>query len=146
MVFVVLHRPPDGLAAERGRHEADDLREVASASQVTKQALTVTEKSAQKKKRGPKITINDIAEDCGINHDLLCISKRTSTICGGVVFCRGCKKRWMKKTYNLAAGSLQIFEAVQENRPFIMNVYRCVHAEQVEKYLQPLGQTGFCWM
>ena len=33
---------------------------------------------------------------------------------------------------------MQIFEAVQENRPFIMNVYRCVHGEQVEKYLQPL--------
>ena len=33
---------------------------------------------------------------------------------------------------------MQIFEAVQENKPFIMNVYRCVHQEQVEKYLQPL--------
>ena len=27
---------------------------------------------------------------------------------------------------------------MQENRPFILNVYRCVHREQVEKYLQPL--------
>lgn len=35
-------------------------------------------------------------------------------------------------------GLLQIFEAVQENKPFILNVYRCVHREQVEKYLQPL--------
>ena len=33
---------------------------------------------------------------------------------------------------------MQIFEAVQENKPFILNVYRCVHREQVEKYLQPL--------
>ena len=31
-----------------------------------------------------------------------------------------------------------IFEAVQDNKPFILNVYRCVHREQVEKYLQPL--------
>ena len=44
-----------------------------------------------------------------------------------------------KKTYDTwQQGLLQIFEAVQENKPFIMNVYRCVHAEQVEKYLQPL--------
>ena len=35
-------------------------------------------------------------------------------------------------------GLLQIFEAVQQNKPFILNVYRCVHREQVEKYLQPL--------
>ena len=33
---------------------------------------------------------------------------------------------------------MQIFEAVLENKPFILNVYRCVHREQVEKYLQPL--------
>ena len=33
---------------------------------------------------------------------------------------------------------MQIFEAVLENKPFIMNVYRCVHREQVERYLKPL--------
>ena len=27
---------------------------------------------------------------------------------------------------------------MQDNKPFILNVYRCVHREQVEKYLQPL--------
>ena len=44
-----------------------------------------------------------------------------------------------KKTYETwQQGFLQIFEAVQDNKPFILNVYRCVHGEQVEKYLQPL--------
>ena len=44
-----------------------------------------------------------------------------------------------KKTYDTwQQGFLQIFKAVQENKPFILNVYRCVHREQVEKYLQPL--------
>ena len=44
-----------------------------------------------------------------------------------------------KKTYETwQQGLLQIFEAVQQNKPFILNVYRCVHGEQVEKYLQPL--------
>ena len=33
---------------------------------------------------------------------------------------------------------MQIFEAVRDNKPFVMNVYRCVHREQVEKYLEPL--------
>ena len=44
-----------------------------------------------------------------------------------------------KKTYDTwQEGFLQIFEAVRENKPFIMNVYRCVHQEQVERYLKPL--------
>ena len=44
-----------------------------------------------------------------------------------------------KKTYETwQQGLLQIFEAVEENKPFILNVYRCIHREQVEKYLQPL--------
>lgn len=38
----------------------------------------------------------------------------------------------------MATGTAANFEAVQENKPFILNVYRCVHREQVEKYLQPL--------
>ena len=33
---------------------------------------------------------------------------------------------------------MQIFHAVQENKPFILNVYRCVGQEQVERYLTPL--------
>lgn len=36
------------------------------------------------------------------------------------------------------AGLLQIFKAVYESKPFIMNVYHCVDREQVEKYLEPL--------
>lgn len=32
----------------------------------------------------------------------------------------------------------RFFKAVQENKPFIMNVYHCVDREQVEKYLKPL--------
>ena len=33
---------------------------------------------------------------------------------------------------------MQIFEAVQNNKPFILNVYRCVSREQVENYLYRL--------
>ena len=44
-----------------------------------------------------------------------------------------------KKTYDTwEQGLLQIFYAVQENKPFIMNVYHCVSRERVEKYLMPL--------
>ncbi len=44
-----------------------------------------------------------------------------------------------KTTYDTwEQGFLQIFYAVRENKPFIMNVYRCVEREQVEKYLKPI--------
>ena len=35
-------------------------------------------------------------------------------------------------------GFIDLFHAVYENKPFIMNVYHCVSMEQVEKYLKPL--------
>ena len=87
-----------------------------------------------------KITINDITEDCGINrmtfyyhfkdiYDLVewtCVEDAKRALEG-------------KKTYDTwQQGFLQIFEAVQENKPFIMNVYRCVSREQVELYLHKL--------
>lgn len=109
-------------------------------SQVTKRALEQSLKNQLLKKPLTKITVADIAEDCGINrmtfyyhfkdiYDLVewsCLEDARRAID-------------QKKTYDTwQQGLLQIFEAVQENKPFILNVYRCVHKEQVEKYLQPL--------
>ena len=82
----------------------------------------------------------NIAEDCGINR--MTFYYHFKDIYDLVEWsCLEDARRALdeKKTYGTwQQGFLQIFEAVQENRPFIMNVYRCVHAEQVEKYLQPL--------
>lgn len=109
-------------------------------SQVTKRALEQSLKNLLLKKPLTKITINDIAEDCGINrmtfyyhfkdiYDLVewsCLEDARKAL-------------EEKKTYETwQQGFIQIFEAVQANKPFIMNVYRCVHREQVEKYLKPL--------
>ena len=44
-----------------------------------------------------------------------------------------------KKTYaTWQDGFFQIFQAVEENKPFILNVYRSVSREQVEIYLYKL--------
>ena len=109
-------------------------------SQVTKRALEQSLKNLLLKKPLTKITVGDITEDCGINrmtfyyhfkdiYDLVewsCLEDATRAL-------------EEKKTYDTwQQGFLQIFKAVQENKPFILNVYRCVHREQVEKYLQPL--------
>ena len=81
-----------------------------------------------------KITINDITEDCGVNrmtfyyhfkdiYDLIewcCVEDAKKALEG-------------KKTYDTwQQGFLQIFEAVLDNKPFILNVYHSVSREQFE--------------
>ena len=109
-------------------------------SQVTKRALEQSLKNLLLKKPLTKITVSDIAEDCGINR--MTFYYHFKDIYDLVEWsCLEDAKRALdeKKTYDTwQQGLLQIFEAVQQNKPFILNVYRCVHREQVEKYLQPL--------
>ncbi|WP_040192266.1 TetR/AcrR family transcriptional regulator [Clostridium culturomicium] len=106
-------------------------------SQVTKRALEASLKNMLLKKPLDKITINDITDDCGMNrmtfyyhfkdiYDLVewsCEEDASRALNG-------------KKTYDTwQQGLLQIFNAVLDNKPFIMNVYRSVSREQVELYL-----------
>lgn len=109
-------------------------------SQITKRALEQSLKNLLLKKPLTKITINDIADDCGINrmtfyyhfkdiYDLVewsCMEDAKNALNENRTY-----ETWQQ-------GLLQIFEAVKQNKPFIMNVYRCVHREQIEKYLTPL--------
>lgn len=109
-------------------------------SQITKRAIEQSLKNLLLKKPLTKITINDITEDCGINrrtfyyhfHDIYDLVEWS---------CREDAKKALEenKTYETwQQGFLQIFEAVLKNKPFIRNVYKCVHQEQVERYLKPL--------
>lgn len=106
-------------------------------SQITKCALEASLKNLLLKKPVNKITIQDIAEDCGINrmtfyyhfkdiYDLIewsCEEDARRAIEGN-------------KTYDTwEQGFLNLFYAVEENKPFIMNVYRYVSREQIEQYL-----------
>ena len=106
-------------------------------SQVTKRALEASLKNLLLKKPLSKITISDITEDCGINrmtfyyhfkdiYDLIewsCEEDASKAISGNKTY-----ETWQQ-------GLLQLFKAVQDNKPFIMNVYHSVSREQVENYL-----------
>ncbi|WP_314838401.1 TetR-like C-terminal domain-containing protein [Solobacterium moorei] len=109
-------------------------------SQVTKRALEQSLKNLLLKKPLSKITISDLTEDCGMNR--MTFYYHFKDIYDLVEWsCLTDAKRALdeKKTYDTwQQGFLQILEAVQANKPFIMNVYHCVHREQVEIYLQPL--------
>ena len=109
-------------------------------SQITKRAIEQSLKNLLLKKPLTKITINDIAEDCGINR--MTFYYHFKDIYDLVEWaCMEDARRALEnnKTYETwQQGFLQIFEAVRENKPFIMNVYRCVRKEDVERYLNPL--------
>ena len=104
---------------------------------ATKLALEESLKHLLLKKPLDKITINDLTTDCGISrmtfyyhfkdiYDLVewcCLEDARIALQG-------------KKTSSTwHEGLLQIFDAVMENKPFILNVYRCVGREQIENYL-----------
>lgn len=104
---------------------------------LTKYALGASLKKLLLQKPLDKITINDLTADCGISrmafyyhfkdiYDLtewVCVEDAKRALQG-------------KKTYDSwQGGLLQIFEAVLENKPFIMNVYHSVSREQIENYL-----------
>lgn len=109
-------------------------------SNITKRALEASLKNLLLHKPLNKITVGDIANDCGINrmtfyyhfkdiYDLIewsCVEDATKALEG-------------KKTYDTwQEGFLNIFNAVLDNKPFIMNVYRSVSREQIEMYLYKL--------
>lgn len=104
---------------------------------TTKAALEESLKRLLLKKPLDKITITDITTDCGISrmafyyhfkdiYDLVewsCVEDGTKALQG------------KKTSESCTEGLTQIFEAVLENKPFIMNVYRNVDRERIENYL-----------
>ena len=104
---------------------------------ATKAALEASLKKLLLKKPLDKITINDLTTDCGISR--MAFYYHFKDIYDLVEWsCLEDAKRALdeKKTYDTwQQGLLQIFEAVQDNKPFILNVYRSVSREQVENYL-----------
>ena len=104
---------------------------------MTKRALGVSLKRLLLTKPVTKITINDIAEDCGISRgtfyyhfqDIYDLVEWTT---------REDARRVLEgnRSYDTwQQGFLNIFRAVEENKPFILNVYRHVSREQIEQFL-----------
>ena len=122
---------------------ADHERKQQTMPNRTKYELEASLKKLLLQKPLDKITINDLTTDCGISrmafyyhfkdiYDLVewvCLEDAARALQG-------------KKTYDTwQEGLLQIFEAVLENRPFILNVYRSVSREQIESYLFQLTRS-----
>jgi len=109
-------------------------------SNTTKRALEESLKKLLLSKPLDKITINDLTTDCGISRmtfyyhfqDIYDLAEWACVEDG---------KRALqdKRTYDTwQEGFLRIFEAVSENKTFMMNAYHSISRDQVEKYLYSL--------
>ena len=110
------------------------------ASLKTLQAMAASLKRHMENKPLSRITISEICTDCGINRktfyyhfqDIYDLVEWTCVEDG---------KRALqdKKTYDTwQEGMCQVFEAVLDNKPFILNVYSTVSREKIESYLYKL--------
>ena len=106
-------------------------------SDITKRALEESLKHVMLKKPVNKITISDIVEDCGVNRatfyyhfqDIYALIEWS---------CEEDSKKALQSntTYDTwQQGFINIFHAVEENKPFILNVYRHISQEQIIQYL-----------
>lgn len=106
-------------------------------SNITKRALEDSLKHLLLKKPVNKITINDITEDCGVNRatfyyhfqDIYALIEWS---------CEEDSRKALSNntTYDTwQQGFLNILHAVEDNKPFIVNVYRHVSQEQILQYL-----------
>ena len=109
-------------------------------SQMTKRALEASLKELLRHKPLDKITVSDLTDHCGVNrmtfyyhfkdiYDLVewCCEEDAARALAG------------QKTYDTwQEGLNQVFEAVLENKPFIMNVCRVVSRQKLESYLNKL--------
>lgn len=106
----------------------------------TKGALEASLKKLLLHKTLDKITIQDLTSDCGISRMSFYYHFRDIyDLVEWVCIEDGKKALQGKKTSDTwQEGMLQVFEAILENKPFILNVYRCVRKEKIENYLYKL--------
>ncbi len=104
---------------------------------TTKTALGEALKKLALTKRLEKITINDLTAECGISRMAFYYHfKDIYDLIEWVCVEDGKKVLQGKKTYaTWQEGMRQVFEAVLENKTFILNVYRSIGREKIESYL-----------
>ncbi len=107
---------------------------------TTKLALESSLKKLMQSKKIDKITISDLTSDCGISRmSFYYHFKDIYELVEWICIEDGKRALQGKKTYETwQEGIYQIFEAVMENKAFIINVYHCIGREKIETYLYKL--------
>lgn len=109
-------------------------------SDITKRAMSAALKNLLKEKKLNKITVQDIADECGINrqtfyyhfqdiYDLVewtCIEDTEKVLKENRTY-----DKWQE-------GFLSVFDLAKKDKTFIDNIYRSVSLEMLEQYLYRL--------
>ena len=105
---------------------------------TTKQALSNALKQLLQKKQITKITINDIAEACGISRmtfyyhfkDIYDLADWTlQEVLHTAIADNRTHDNWQQ-------GFLNLLDVLKAHQPLILNVYRAIEREQVERYMR----------
>lgn len=109
-------------------------------SNTTKLALEASLKKLLLHKKIDKITISDLTTDCGISRmSFYYHFKDIYDLVEWICMEDGKRALQDKKTYDTWQEGLQhVFEAVLENKPFILNVYSAISKEKIESWLYKL--------
>lgn len=108
--------------------------------QLTKRALEESLKRLLLQKPLTKITIADLTEECGVSRmtfyyhfqDIYDLVEWACEEDAGRALANN------KTADTWQVGLENIMLAVRENKPFITNVYHCVSAERIQRFLQPV--------
>lgn len=106
-------------------------------SQTTKKALAASLKKLLKKKPLDKVTVIDIAEDCGVNRQTFYYHfKDIYDLIEWIYLSEALQALDGNKTYDTwRDGFLHIFKYVLDNREFVLSTYHSVSREYLERYL-----------
>lgn len=106
-------------------------------SQITKRALADSLKRLLAKKPLDRITVTDIAEDCGVNRQTFYYHfKDIYDLAEWVVFHESEKVFEKKLTMSTwREDMIRILSAALENKPLALNAYRSLRRDLIERYL-----------
>lgn len=106
-------------------------------TQTTKRALSASLKKLLSQKTLDKITVGDIAEDCGVNRQTFYYHFKDVYDLLEWTFLNEAKKVLQdRKSYaTWQDGFLHVLNSLAENKQFVLNTYHSVSREYLERYL-----------
>ena len=117
-----------------------------SESLITKKAIASGLKELTKKKNFDKITIQDITDICGLNRQTFYYHFQDIYALIEWIYLNEVTKAINdKKTYaTWNQGFYQLFQYILENKSFVINTYRSIKHEDLEKYIYE-GSYALLW-
>ena len=120
-------------------NEVKDTREEEMAN-LTKKALVKSLKKCLETKPIDRVTINDIVDDCGLNRMTFYYHFSSIYDCfiwGATEEVKEALEQCRSHS-NWSEGVLELFRKAEENKTYVINIYRSINREDLERHLYSL--------